>query len=228
MNNDFNNVTVVITTFLSGRNLESCLKNIPDYFQKLIIDNANEKDKKEYFENKFKNLNYYLSPENLGVPRSYSLANKLVKTQYMFNTQPDVIIKKNCIETLIKKLPLYRNAIILSPTVFHNGDYHVDGDFKILKIRNKKFYDIKNLVFNSAHNYPPQGDFSVEAVTGTAMLIDREKLQTINDWDKNIFNYFEDMDLCLRSRLKGYEIVKIREAEVDHKAFSSHSEKFDK
>ena len=228
MNNDFNNVTVVITTFLSGRNLESCLKNIPDYFQKLIIDNANEKDKKEYFENKFKNLNYYLSPENLGVPRSYSLANKLVKTEYMFNTQPDVIIKKNCIETLIKKLPLYRNAIILSPTVFHNGDYHVDGDFKILKIRNKKFYDIKNLVFNSAHNYPPQGDFSVEAVTGTAMLIDREKLQTINDWDKNIFNYFEDMDLCLRSRLKGYEIVKIREAEVDHKAFSSHSEKFDK
>ena len=34
------------------------------------------------------------------------------------------------------------------------------------------------------------------------------------------------MDLCLRSRLKGYEIVKIREAEVDHNAFSSHNEKF--
>ena len=36
MNKVIDNVTVVITTFLSGVNLEICLKNIPDYFQKLI------------------------------------------------------------------------------------------------------------------------------------------------------------------------------------------------
>lgn len=227
MNNILNNVTVVITTFLSGENLEKCLQNIPKYFQKLIIDNANEKNKKDYFEKKFENLTYYLSSENLGVPRSYSLANKLVKTKYMFNTQPDVIIKKNCIENLMKKLSTYKNAIILSPTIFHNGNYHVDGDFKILKIRNSKFYNVKNFFFNSVHKEPPHGDFSVEAVTGTAMLIDRDKLMTINDWDKNIFNYFEDMDLCLRSRLKGYEIIKIRDAEVDHDAFSSHTREFE-
>ena len=56
------------------------------------------------------------------------------------------------------------------------------------------------------------------------MLIDREKLKLIDDWDKNIFNYFEDMDLCLRFRLKGFEIIKICDAEVDHDAFASHDD----
>ena len=76
--------------------------------------------------------------------------------------------------------------------------------------------------FNQAYIKPPEGDLTVDSVTGTAMLIDRDKLKLINDWDTNIFNYFEDMDLCLRFRLKGFEIIKIRSAEVDHDAFTSH------
>ena len=58
------------------------------------------------------------------------------------------------------------------------------------------------------------------------MLIDRIKLKLINDWDTNIFNYFEDMDLCIRFRLMGFEIVKIRNSEVDHDAFASHDPSF--
>ena len=91
-----NTCTVVITTFFAGDKLENCIKNIPHIFKILIIDNGGEKNKKIYFENKFPNLTYFVSNENLGVPRSYSLANKMVKTKYMFNTQPDVIIKEKC------------------------------------------------------------------------------------------------------------------------------------
>ena len=81
---------------------------------------------------------------------------------------------------------------------------------------------------NQAYMKPPEGDLTVDGVTGTAMLIDREKLKLINDWDTNIFNYFEDMDLCLRFRLKGFEIIKIRSAEVDHDAFASHDKSLSK
>ena len=223
-----NNCTVVITTFFSGDKLEACLKNIPENFKILIIDNGGEKNKKEYFEKKYHNLTYYVSDTNLGVPRSYSLANKLVETRYMFNTQPDVLIKKNCIENLLKKIEIYPNFAILSPTIFHNKTYLPEGDYKTLKIKNNKYKEVKKDKFHSAYNHPPDGDLSVDAVTGTAMLIDRDKLKLINDWDTNIFNYFEDMDLCLRFRIKGFEIIKIRNAEVDHDAFSSHDEKFSK
>lgn len=224
MSEENKNCTVVITTFFSGEKLETCIKNIPETFKILIIDNGGEKDKKKYFEKKFDNLSYYVSNENLGVPKSYSLANKLVKTKYMFNTQPDVIIKKNCIENLLKKTKLYPNFAIMSPTIFHNKSYLVEGDYKVLKIQNKKYKETKKQECHRAYKKPPEGDISVDGVTGTAMLIDREKLKLIDDWDKNIFNYFEDMDLCLRFRLKGFEIIKICDAEVDHDAFASHDD----
>ena len=220
--------TVVITTFFAGNKLENCIKKIPNYFKILIIDNGGEKEKKNYYENKFSNLTYFVSEENLGVPRSYSLANKIVSTKYMFNTQPDVIIKKNCIEELLSNVKKYPNFAILSPTIYHNNLYLVEGDYRILKIQNKKYIYHGKLKIHPSYNKPPDGDLTVDAVTGTAMLIDRTKLKLINDWDTNIFNYFEDMDLCLRLRLKGFEIIKIRDAEVDHDPFSSHDIDFSK
>jgi GT2 family glycosyltransferase len=119
--------TVVITTFLAGDKLESCIKNISKDFKILIIDNGGEKNKKEYFEKKYLNLTYYVSETNLGVPKSYSLANKLIDTKYMFNTQPDVLIKEKCIDNLLKKTESYPNFAILSPTIFHNKIYLVEG-----------------------------------------------------------------------------------------------------
>ncbi len=223
---NLNDCTVVITTFFAGNKLDKCIKNIPEIFNKLIIDNGGEKSKKKYYENKFKNLTYHVSDTNLGVPRSYSLANKLVQTKYMFNTQPDVIIKKNCIENLLEKAQIYPNSAILSPTIFHNKRYIVEGDYRVLKINKKKYTEEGKIIFHSAYQKPPDGDLSVEGVTGTAMLIDRIKLKLINDWDTNIFNYFEDMDLCIRFRLMGFEIVKIRNSEVDHDAFASHDPSF--
>ena len=220
--------TVVITTFFAGDKLETCIKNIPGDYRILIIDNGGEKNKKEYFEKKYLNLTYYISETNLGVPRSYSLANQLVNTKYMFNTQPDVLLKEGCIENLLKKTNDYPNFAILSPTIFHNKTYLVEGDYKTLKIIKKKYKESKKIKFHPRDNNPPDGDISVDAVTGTAMLIDRDKLKLINDWDTNIFNYYEDMDLCLRFRIKGFEIIKIRDSEVDHDAFSSHDENISK
>jgi N-acetylglucosaminyl-diphospho-decaprenol L-rhamnosyltransferase len=226
--NNKKDCTVVITTFFAGDKLENCIKNIPDDYKILIIDNGCEKNKKEYFEKKYLNLTYHISETNLGVPRSYSLANQLINTKYMFNTQPDVLLKEGCIENLLKKTNDYPNFAILSPTIFHNKNYLLEGDYKTLKIFKKKYKESKKIKFHPKDNHPPDGDLSVDAVTGTAMLIDRDKLKLIHDWDTNIFNYYEDMDLCLRFRLKGFEIIKIRDSEVDHDAFSSHDENFSK
>ena len=80
-----------------------------------------------------------------------------------------------------------------------------------MKISDKKFQNDYKLSSSNIYDKPPEGDLSVEAVTATAMLIDREKLKQIGDYDTRIFYNFEDMDLCLRLRFKGYEIIKIRD-----------------
>ena len=221
------NCTVVITTFFSGEKLEKCINNIDSKFNILVIDNGCEEKNKFYFEDKFKNVNYLIPGKNLGVPNSYNYALSKVKTRYMFNTQPDVEVKKGCIEKLIKAASEYPNAAILTPIIYHYGKYLGGGDFKILKFTNNKLLNY-NEKQNEIYNTVPSGDLCVDAVTGTAMLIDTNKMRQIGGWDKIIFNYYEDMDICLRFRINGFEILKINGAEVDHIPFSSHMNKWEK
>ena len=112
--------TVVITTFFSGDKLEKCINNIDSKFKILIIDNGCEEENKFYFENKFKNVTYLIPGKNLGVPNSYNYALSNVRTRYMFNTQPDVEVKKGCIEKLIEAASNYPNAAILTPVIFRS------------------------------------------------------------------------------------------------------------
>jgi GT2 family glycosyltransferase len=56
-----------------------------------------------------------------------------ITSEFFFITQPDVTIKKNCIENLIKSAKVYKDAAILSPVIYEEGLYS-EFDFYNLKI----------------------------------------------------------------------------------------------
>ena len=85
----------------------------------------------------------------------------------------------------------------------------------ILNIQNKK----KNFCIKRKKQASqlPSGDFCVDAVNATTMLIKVDALNKIGGWDNNIYVYLEDIDICLRLTLNGFNIIKISNAIVDHK-----------
>jgi len=64
----------------------------------------------------------------------------------MFNTQPDVEVKKGCIEKLMEAASNYPNAAIITPVIYHYGKYFGGGDFQILKFTNNKLLDSSDLL----------------------------------------------------------------------------------
>lgn len=56
----------------------------------------------------------------------------------------------------------------------------------------------------------------VEWVSGSAMLIRREALDQVGGLDEGYFMYVEDVDLCTRLRLKGWQVLFSPELEVVH------------
>ena len=108
---------------------------------------------------------------------------------------------------------------MVAPIVFDNKIYS-KYDFYDLKYskKNKTFLD-KKIKKNSIL---PSGDFCVDAVNATTMLIRVEALKRINGWDNNYYVYLEDIDICLRLKLNNYSIIKIADAKVDHLGWSSH------
>ena len=210
--------TVVLPTFFPGEQIVKCIETIPKIFKIVIIDNSYD-DRLIKFIKKYNNIEYH-NIGDVGLGKTFNYALSIIKTELIFLTQPDVTLRNNCLEDLINSTLLYPSAGILAPIVFDNGIYS-KYDFYDLK------YDKINKVFNNKKfkdgmNVVPSGDYSVDAINATSMLLNTNLMKTIGGWDNNIYVYLEDIDISLRLKLNGNEIIKIRNAEVDHKGFSSH------
>ena len=220
--------TVFIVTYYSNEKIRHCLDSIPSKYQIIVFDNSGQSANKNLIENAYSNVNYIVSKKNLGIPRAYNFGLNIIQSEYMFTTQPDVVLRRGCIDYLLNAAFNYTSAGILSPTTYHGDrrEYILDGDHKALKIDkiNKKII-FDNINMNKKiYNKTAEGDFCAEGVTGTAMLIKRSILKKIGGWDKNIFSYWEDMDICARMRINNFEVIKVRSAELDHSPFSSHNQ----
>jgi N-acetylglucosaminyl-diphospho-decaprenol L-rhamnosyltransferase len=216
----YNNLdcTVILPTFFPPDSILDNIKSIPDNIKVLIIDNSY--DEKLYNKiKKFKNCEYF-NIGDVGLSKTFNFALSKVKTKLILLTQPDVILRKNCLESLIRGINKYDNVGIAAPVVYDNGIYS-KYDFYDLKYsqKNKKF-NYKNL--KKKINTVPSGDYGVDAVNATTMLMETEVIKSINGWDENIYLYLEDIDICLRLKIANYSIIKIADAVVDHKGWSSH------
>ena len=219
----FDEVTVVICSFLSHEKLSKIISTIDKKFKILIIDNAREFNIKNYYNN-FSNVNYYIPEKDLGLSRSYNYALYNVSTPYMFVTQPDVTLEPDTINKLYEAMKKYKNSAILASKVVYD-DNQVDTDYRLLKFnKNNKVINFKKKFRDNFLSEEIKGDICVDAVTCTTMFVNCEFIKKIGGWDNNFFMYCEDMDLCLRARINGYQIIKIFDSKVKHLGFSSHSE----
>ena len=216
--------TIFIVTYYSHNKIKHCLDSLSKNYKTIVFDNAGEFNNKKEIEKNYPNVKYIVSKKNLGIPRAYNFGLNLISTEYMFTTQPDVILKNNCLDYLMEAAIKYPEAGILSPTIYHDGKYILDGDSKPLSINKykKKIVFDNNSFYKNIYNKIPEGDFCVEGVTGTAMLIKRSFLKNVGGWDKKIFSYWEDMDICARLRYNDNAVIKVSKARLDHSAFSSH------
>jgi GT2 family glycosyltransferase len=214
----FKKCTVVLPAFFPGEKIVNCIETIPRGFKILIIDNSYDQRLIKLTRN-YNNVEYH-NIGDVGLGKTFNYALSIVKTELIFLTQPDVTLRNNCLENLINSTLLYPSAGIFAPVVFDNGIYS-KYDFYDLK------YDAKNKIFNNKKfkngiNILPTGDYCVDAINATSMLLSTSLMQKIGGWDNNIYLYLEDIDISLRLKLNGNEIIKVRNAEVDHRGFSSH------
>jgi GT2 family glycosyltransferase len=83
----------------------------------------------------------------------------------------------------------------------------------------KLFYD-----FHLHKQALPDRPIEVEAISGACMMVRRDAMQDVGEWDEGYFLHCEDLDWCMRFRLKGWKILFVPDAKVKHhKGGCSHS-----
>ena len=201
MDLNLNNVTFIIVTYNSEHVIDNCLNSLPKEASKIIIENSNNIETKNYLEKKYDNIKVFMS-ENEGMGASNNKGINKSSTQFVFVINPDTVFKNDTIKNIFEEAKSIDDFAIISPvnTDINHPNYKSSGKIFTTNI------------------------IEADSVDGFAMLINKKKFDENNFFDENFFLFLENDDLCKRVKKLGNNIYVIKNAFIDHKGFSSSTE----
>ena len=197
-------LTVIIVTFHSNEIIESLINQLDQSIKILIIENSKDLILKSKLEDKYSNVEVVIPDKNIGVGAAINIGLKKTKTKYSLQINPDVLIDKNMIQSLLKTADKIENFSIIAP---RDHNYHYGNEMYINPLEKNKLH-------------------KMNLVAGFAMLINMQNLSKIGFFDEKIFLYFEEFDFCLRCNKAKLPIYLLDEAKINHKGNSSVNKKY--
>jgi N-acetylglucosaminyl-diphospho-decaprenol L-rhamnosyltransferase len=206
------NLTVLIVTYnTSEKILINCINSIDKKVKILIVENSNDfKHKKKI--KKFRNVKFICSGKNLGYGNGNNYGLKRTSTRYVLILNPDIMCDTDLFNNISKLIKKKINFHVIGCQYLKDKIFMPAGFFD--KYKNEKFRkEFKKNVYKDLTN--------VDWVTGCSMLIDLNKFNSKNIFDKNYFLYFEETDLCKTIIKKGGKVFTNKDFKVHHLGFKS-------
>ena len=203
--NNTESLTIVIVLFKEPFDLiNETLQKISS-FNIIIIDNDDNHQLKKKILKEFKIHKYILNKKNNGFSAGYNQGMKLSTTEFTLVLGPDCLIYPKDINILVKKISLYQDALILSPTAYDNKNELTYSGGPLPENGNMdKFLEL-------------EGDVCVESTLGACMLFRTLDIQKYDlFFDENFFLYFSDVDLCRKIKILNKSIIQTKEAICVH------------
>jgi GT2 family glycosyltransferase len=193
------NISLCILTYKANDTIFNCLKNISEIENIFILDNSQDFNLKKIIKKRYPKIKFFLSKKNLGYGNGNNFLLKKVLTKYVIIINPDVDIKLNSIKKLyIEAEKIKDNFGLVCPTYDHENKVNF----------NKNLLEVKKTAF-------------------LAPLINMQEFRKINFFDKNIFMYYEDWDVCYKFK-KNFKKIFLQANVKAKVGKSSNSENYDK
>ena len=184
----------------------------------LVIDNASTDDSVEKIRRAFPGVEIIKNEKNEGFARGFNLGIKKCLERgadYILPLSNDVNISGDFLEPLVQRFLSDKKIGIVSPKILSP-----DGTINALGVhidyRRGHFPAIGRGTENKA--IKPQ---ELEAMAGSCFLVSKELFNKIGLIPEDYFFYFEETDLCLRTRRAGYKIYLEPKSVVCHKGGAS-------
>ena len=191
-----------------------------------VIDNGSSDNSVTEIRNQFPDYEIIELPENYGFARGNNAGFELVKQKadYTIFLNNDTIVDPNFVEPLINAMESNSTVKQSTPKIFYadNLDYIWFGGGKVslwagwirhLGIRQK---DSMQFSFNR----------NVDYATGCCVCMRTVDFESIGMFDESFLMYGEDVDLSLRFRKQGGQILFVPESKIWHKVSSSIGTQF--
>ncbi|NUM25381.1 MAG: glycosyltransferase family 2 protein [Candidatus Buchananbacteria bacterium] len=223
-------LSIIIVSWNVKDLLKKCLQSIEKYRNKLaveiiVVDNASKDGTVEMLKTEFPDVRLITNSNNLGFAAANNQGILRSQGDYILLLNPDTEVIK---DTLNKML----NFIKIRPQIGILGCKHLNPDwtlqpsvrrfpafwaiFFILTKLYKIFPNIPPIYYYFAEDFNYKISQPIDQVAGSCMMIRRQTIEEIGLLDERFFIWFEEVDLCKRSKDAGWEVWYTPDAELIH------------
>ena len=185
-----------------------------------IADNASTDSSVNFIEDNFPAVKIIQNQLNEGYAKGYNDALKDLKEKYFVLLNSDIEVTDNWIEPIINLMEENSNISACQPKIL---DYNNKNSFEYAGasggyIDNLGYPFTRGRIFDSIESDNNQYNDVKEIfwASGACLFVRAEHFNEVNGFDNDFFAHQEEIDLCWRLKIKGYQIMVCPRSVVYH------------
>ena len=195
-------------------------------FEIFVVDNASVDDSLQVLQKlKISGLKIIESKENLGFSKGCNLGAKNAKGDFFLFLNSDTQIKDQGFLKMLEFFKRNEDAGILGAKL-----KNTDGTSQPSA---GKFYNLLNLLFMSLGferlgllRESPNEVKKIDWVSGASLMIRKKIFEKVGGFEKTLFMYWEDIEICYKAKEKGFFTYFYPEITLYHKELGSSNRTF--
>jgi len=222
-------LTVGIINWNTRNLLEECLNSIfevesSNSFNVVVVDNDSTDGSPEMVKEKFPQVTLKENSRNVGYAVAANQIIKQSNTPYLFLLNSDTKLVSASFEEMVGFMNMHPSVGVVGPLVLNS-----DGTIQYSCRNFPSFIDatihafLGMLVPSNPYSgrykmmeCNRQSEQKVDWVSGAAMFLRKKAIESIKGFDEGYYMYVEDMDLCYRLQLSGWDAYYLPQVEIYH------------
>lgn len=226
-------LSIIIISWNTKQLLLDCIESIYKTtkkinFEIIVVDNASNDGSAEMVDKIFKKVILVENNENIGFARANNVAFPLAAGRYVLLLNSDTIVLQGSLDLAVEFMNKNGGLGALTPKIL-NADGSIQHPCYIKEPSiSAEFYESFELqrIFNLRRNDSiPAKDVVCEVAhaCGCSLFFRKEALDQVGYLDERMIFSFEDADICIRIRRKGWRILYYPDSRIVHFGGASRS-----
>ena len=220
-------LSIIIISYNSKKNLKQCINSVYAKFGdgfswEIVVVNNDERENLSDLKIDFSRVKLIDHKKNVGFGAGMNLGVKNSEGEFLLLLNPDTEIATDNIKEILTEFSKEDIGIIGGGIISRNGENQEWSAGREISfydlVRNNLGMSRSKKIWNSSEK------IECDWVAGTALFIKRELFDKLEGFDDRFFMYFEDMDLCRRTRKTGLKVLFYPEFKVFHGSGESYED----
>ena len=194
-------------------------------YEIILVDNHSADDTVCRVRGKYPDVVIIENEQNLGFAAANNVGIARATGQYMLFLNPDTIVLPDAFDKLIAFMEAHPDVGLCGPQIL-NPDMTIQRSVRNFPNFGGMFYRFtffkylglfrKDARYWKMDNFNHTSQKEVEQLMGAALIAKTSLVKELGGFDERFFMYYEEVDLCLRIKQSGQQVIFYPESQIIH------------